>query len=90
MDEAYRKKAPVYDYGNMNLYRRFQGTHPKVMEEFVRRFDWADQLHFEKNYKPLREPIKQERLKNRILTWIEQNVLGGRQLMGYSNWNIIR
>lgn len=90
MDAAYSKKAPVYDYGNMNLYRRFEGTHPAVMEEFISRFDWADQLHFEKGYKPTREPIKQERLKNRVLTWIERHLLGGRQLMGYSNWNIIR
>ncbi len=86
MEEEYKKRAATYDYGNMNQYKRFTGTHPKVMADFISRFDWADELHFEKGYKPQRKPMKHEKPKTRILTWIEQNLFGGRQLFGYSNW----
>lgn len=89
MEEEYKKRAATYDYGNMNLYRKFEGTHPKVMAEFISRFDWADQLNFEKGYKPQRKPMKHERFKTRVLTWIERRLFGGRQLFGYSNWRIV-
>ncbi|MBR9921525.1 MAG: hypothetical protein GYB31_11865 [Bacteroidetes bacterium] len=90
MDEAYKKKAPVFDYGNMNWYKEFKGTHPKVMEDFISRFDWKDQLHFEPGYEVDRPLMKHEKTKYRIITWMEQNLFGGRQLFGYSNWKIVK
>ncbi|MCB0705353.1 MAG: glycosyltransferase family 2 protein [Saprospiraceae bacterium] len=88
MEEAYKEKAPVFDYGNMNWYKRFKGTHPRVMAPFIAQYDWEDELHFEKDYQINRPPMKHEKIKYRVLTWIEQHLFGGRQLFGYSNWRI--
>jgi len=89
MEEAYALKSSEFDYGNMSMYKRFKGTHPEVMNDFIRAFNWADSLNFEPGYKPDRAPMKHEKAKYRVLTWIEQNLLGGRQLFGYSNWKKI-
>ncbi len=88
VSELYKKsrKALEFDYGNMNLFKKFKGTHPKVMENFISQFNWGDKLHFEKDYKPQRFKLKHEKIKNRILTFIEQKLLGGKQLFAYSNW----
>jgi hypothetical protein len=89
MHIEYEKRAREFDYGNMNLYRQFKGTHPAVMEEFINKFNWSDALHFENNYRPDRPPMKHERKLYRILTWIERYLFGGRQLFAYSNWKKI-
>ncbi len=86
----HEKRASDFDYGNMNDYAVFRETHPAVLKEFMARFNWRDQLHFEKDYKPLRTTLKHERLKYRLLTAIEQKLLGGRQLFGYRNWEVIK
>ena len=86
----YEKRAAGYDYGNMNWYKTFQGTHPKVMKDWIAQFDWADELHFEKDHQVTRPLMKHEKPKYRRITWIEQNLFGGRQLFAYSNWKLLR
>jgi hypothetical protein len=86
VSEIYQTRTLVFDYGNMNMFEKFKGTHPKVMQSFISKFDWRDKLHFEKKYKPQRFKLKHEKIKNRILTFIEQKILGGKQLFAYSNW----
>lgn len=83
-------KPEPFDYGNMCDYSLFEGTHPRVMECFMQKFDWGNTLHFEPDYKPSRPSLKHERFKYRMLTAIEQKVLRGKQLFGYRNWKVIR
>lgn len=90
MEEVYANKPVMFDYGNMTIYPEFKGTHPKVMEEFIAQFNWASDLNYDKNYRPTREKMKHEKFKNRFLTFVEQNLLGGKQLFGYSNWNLLK
>ena len=87
-DRLYAGRDPEFDYGNMNWYKRFKGTHPKVMEQFISNFDWADKLHFEKDYKISRKKLKHEHLKYRILTFLEQNITRNHPF-NYSNWKMI-
>lgn len=82
----YDAKPPVFDYGNMSKYTPFTGSHPAVMKERIKAFDWSDDLHFEKNYRPKREKLKHEKLKYRILTAIEQRIFQGKHLFPYANW----
>ena len=89
VDEMYANRNLDFDYGDMTLLPEFKGTHPKVMAEFMADFHWRDQLHYQKGYKPDRPPVKHEQFRNRFLTFIEQKFLGGRQLMGYSNWELL-
>lgn len=91
-DEVKRRHAQRssdFDYGNMNDYSVFKDTHPQVLKDFINRFNWKDRLHYEKNYKPARPPLKHEKLKYKILSVIEQQCLGGRHLFGYRNWDIV-
>lgn len=90
MEEKYAEEPDYWDYGNLSRLPVYKGTHPAVMQHFIDNFHWQDQLHYNKDYRPRRNLWKHELLKNRILTFIEQKLLGGRTLFGYSNWKIIR
>jgi len=80
------EKIRNFDYGPLNRLRRFKGTHPRVMQEWIRRFDWQDQLQYEGKPRKDRRKHKHERLGNRILSWIENVLLGGRTIGGSNNW----
>jgi hypothetical protein len=88
-EEAYKHRAQVFDYGNMSVLPVFKGTHPKVMEDKMKDFNWKEQMHFEKGYKPTRSLMKHEKFKSKVLTFINNTLLGGYMLFGYKNWNII-
>lgn len=88
VEKEYEQKSDWFDYGNMSKLPVFTGTHPKVMEEKIKTFNWEHQLNFDKKYKPKRKKMKHEKLKSRILTFISKKIFGGKQLFGYSNWNI--
>jgi hypothetical protein len=90
VEQIYSSRSDVYDYGAMSKLPIFNGTHPKVMSEMINKFYWNDYLHFEKNYKPKRQLMKHEKLKYRLLTFIEKKVLRSKQLFAYSNWKILR
>lgn len=89
IDEAYKHKKKNFDYGNMAKLPVFKGTHPKVMENKIRAFDWAEDLHYEKDYKPEDYKLSFKLIKIKVLTFIIKKIFGGRQVFGYSNWNII-
>jgi hypothetical protein len=88
-DRLYAERAATFDYGNLSQYKRFEGSHPAVMADWIRRFDWQDELHYQKGYHPSRPLMKHERPKYRFLTWLEQTLLGGRQIFAYNNWHIL-
>jgi len=89
-DELYKQKLDYFDYGNISKLDVFKETHPKVLEEWISKFDWQDKLHYEKNYIPNRKTMKHERLKSKILTFIERKLLFGLHVFGYSNWKRIK
>lgn len=84
------KDAPVqFDYGDMSRIPKFTESHPAVMETFIKKFNWGDQLRYD-NSKPDRPLFKHEKLKYRILSWIENNIMGGRGIFGFRNYLLIR
>ncbi len=89
VEEEYKMKDVLFDYGNMAKIPVFEETHPEVMKNKINDFNWADKLHFEKKYKSSRAKMKHEKFKSKILTFISKKILNGKQLFGYSNWNII-
>jgi hypothetical protein len=80
----------IFDYGNMNDYQIFNETHPAVMTNFIKRFNWKDQLNFNNSHKLKRKLMKHEKLKYKMVSWIEQKLLNDHLLFGYKNWNIIK
>jgi hypothetical protein len=89
--EIYKDQENKYDYGPLGNAPVFKGTHPKVMEERIKKFDWKDQLNYSKK-QPVKkaEMHKHDKFKNKVLTFIEQKLLGGRQLFGFKNYVIVK
>lgn len=88
--EILRKSKDIFDYGNLSKLPLFNETHPNVMDTFVKKFDWAQELHYEKSYVPERPKMKHETTRAKVLTFLEQDIFNGKKYFGYSNWNIIR
>src|SRR6201999_190001 len=43
-EEFFRKEQEEFDFGNLSQLSVYQDTHPAVMQERIRQFNWADQL----------------------------------------------
>jgi hypothetical protein len=83
--ERFKDEGTLFNYGDLNKLNKFEDTHPAVMNDWIRKFDWAEAL---KN--PSKRSIrKHELLKYRILTFLEQHLLNGRQLFGFKNYRIV-
>jgi hypothetical protein len=57
------------------------------MREWIEKFDWADQLQYTGTPTTLH---KHDKLKYRLLTLLEQKLLGGRQLGGFKNYYLVK
>ena len=78
-----------FDYGAMDKIPVFRGTHPKVMESWISRFNWADALS-SKNRGLDRNLFKHEKLRYRLLNIFEKRILFGRQIGGFKNYRLLR
>ncbi len=79
-DEAvqhFQKTEDFFDYNEFDSIRRFEGTHPAVMEDRIRSKNWDLQLDIRKKNMPF---------KYRILYWIER--LTGKRLFTFTNHRI--
>lgn len=79
-----------FDYGPLHWCPVFQDSHPVVMKEWIARFDWKDKLQYSGKPNSGRERYKHEKTGNRILTFIEQKILGGRHLGSFKNYRIVK
>jgi len=75
MENRFKCEPDEFDYGPLNVLPLFKNTHPKVMEQHIKNFDWEHLLREEKHPDVCiqRKPHKHERIKNRLLTVIEQS-----------------
>jgi hypothetical protein len=89
MEKMHEHALEKTDYGNMSLLPVFKESHPKVMDEWIEKFNWSDALYYHHPVSKNRKKFKHERLKYRILTCIEQNILGGRMLGGFRNYRML-
>ncbi len=85
-EEIYAKEPEEFDYGPLQKLKKFDGTHPSVMENWIAKFNWTNKLQYSGNRNPNRPIHKHEKLKTRVVTWIEQNLLGGRTIGGFKNY----
>ena len=90
VDSMYSGEGDYFDYGPLNSCKKYTGSHPKVMESWIAKFDWADQLRQNGPIPTNRKKFKHERLKYRIVTWIEQNLLAGRHLGSFKNYILLK
>ncbi len=81
----------AFDYGNLSKLARFEGTHPAVMEPWIARFVWKNQLRFSgpaRSLNPVRS--KHDRSKYRFISWIEKNLLNGKRLGEFKNYILLK
>lgn len=84
---AAHKFDRAFDYGNLSSLTRFTGSHPAVMQPWMARFDWKDQLRFSGPARSL-NPVKakHDRSKYQYISWIEKHLLGSRRLGEFKNY----
>lgn len=88
--EIYESQTPEFDYGPLGKIAEYKESHPAVMKDFIKRFDWADKLNYGKKYAPNTPIHKHDQPKYRLLSFIENQILGGRQIGGTRNYQIAR
>jgi hypothetical protein len=89
-EAKFSQYAEAFDYGPLGALPCFSDQHPKVMAEWIKRFDWKGELNYGKNFPHVAHPEKHERLKYRWLSWIENRLLGGRRIGAFKNYSILK
>jgi glycosyltransferase involved in cell wall biosynthesis len=80
------KDPDVFDYGPLQKLTLFKGTHPKVMRDWTAKHHWKNQLRYSGSRNKQRAIHKHEKLKYRLVSWIENKLLCGKQLGGFKNY----
>ena len=73
----------TFDYGPLDHLRRFEGTHPRVMQEWIAAKEWRAE-----DYQRPATRHEHNRLSTRLLTWIEDRILRHR-IGGYRNYGLL-
>jgi hypothetical protein len=80
----------AFEYGDLSILRTFQGSHPDVMTEWIRKMDWSAQLDLLGMRGISRtHRFKHERWKYRLLHLLEKHLFGGKQVFAYQNYTRI-
>jgi len=79
----------AFDYGPLQRIPKFKGTHPQVMQPMIDQWNWKSSLQYKGARNRNRRKHRHELIKYRLRSWIELNLLGGRELGGFRNYNII-
>lgn len=90
VEEIYKKRNQNFEYGPLGSIPVYDGTHPKVMETFIQNISWKDELDYGTKLNVNRPLMKHEETKNKIITWLENVLNGGRDFVGYTNWKKVR
>lgn len=85
---ANERAKDEFSYGNLKYLKKFEETHPEVLEDWKAKFDWKDELQY--SGKTIGKKNKHEKLKERLLSWIENNLLGGRTIGGFKNYVLLK
>lgn len=88
--KRFEKEESTFDYGPLNRVQKFKGSHPATMRDWIKKLYWKDELQYKG--KPRKKAVKpkNEKLKYRVLTWMEVNLLMGKQIGEFKNFRRIR
>lgn len=83
-------KYQMFDYGPLQKLAVFKETHPKVMQERIKRFDWGQFLQYKGKRKKDRAPFKHEQLKYKVFTILKKYVLFMPKLGEFKNYIVLK
>lgn len=86
---VFKNEEQYFNYGDLSKLKVYKEAPPAVMEEVVAKFNWSDMLY------PKRKPDptithRHEKLKYRLLSFIEQHFLGGNQIFAFHNYILLK
>lgn len=87
--QRFKNQGSSFDYGDLSKLQTFTESHPAVMHDFMKKFNWKDQLRY-KSDPAIKQVLKHEKLKYRLLTWFEHTFFGGKIVFGFKNYKIIK
>ncbi len=83
-----QNEPPVFDYGSLEKLPVYTGTYPAVMQDRIRAMDWRDELQYTGKSETR---FNHDRLKYRVLTFLEQKVLrGNRRIGAFTNYRLLK
>ena len=85
-EEMHKNQEVEFNYGDLTKLPLFTGTHPKVMKQRIKEFDWAEKLNKPDTERP---KLKHEKFKYRFLTFLENKVFK-RTLFGFKNYILVK
>jgi hypothetical protein len=80
----------TFDYGVLGRLPVFNGTHPSVLKDKISSFDWKESLQYTGKRNRSRAPYKHEKIRYRIVSFIEKYLLFGRPIGEFENYRLIR
>ncbi|MEX2596418.1 MAG: hypothetical protein WEC59_05745 [Salibacteraceae bacterium] len=84
-----KRFSSVFDYGNLSKMSRFNGSHPAVMQKRIQQLDWEDGLKIRSHIPLNRKKMKHEKWRYRMLSFIEEKIVGGKRLGVFRNYTLI-
>lgn len=76
-----------FDYGNLSKFPLYKGTHPLVMADRIENMSWGHLLRNDGAITPIR---KISGTKYRLLSFVENKLLGGHRIGGFSSYKLIK
>ena len=61
-----------------------------IMKEWMSKHDWKDVLQYNGSYRKDRPQHRHEKWKYRTVSWVENNLLGGRIIGGFKNYILLK
>ncbi len=89
-EKLFKDQEDYFDYGPLNRVKKFKGSHPKSMQQWLSKIFWKDELQVNGPLKKKTQKAKHEKTKYRILTWVEVNLLMGKPIGEFKNFKRIR
>lgn len=88
-EDHFRNEEAEFNFGNLDKLNVFKDTHPAVMKDMISRFNWQDKLYPNKAPDP-KVKHKHEKLKNRLLSFVEKKLLKGEQVFSFKNYILVK
>lgn len=77
--EKERQSRP-FSYGELNQIPKLTGTHPSVMHHWIEKSKW------ENDGSPSPEYLRHNKLKAKVMTWLEKHLFGGKRIFSSHNF----